>query len=152
MNASNAPPQACMFIFSQSVQKNFGRRVRVAQKYFAPMELKSLQIWFSLPDKRLISNWFRYIVSSVTHSPFVPSLIEAARRTSSWYSSKSPWPDLTNRVISPIINVTLHRGLKIRIIRPQNWITLIWSTIRHFFFAKCAHVWRIRSHGQIRSV
>ena len=36
--------------------------MRVAQKYFAPMELKSLQIWFSLPDKRLISNWFRYIV------------------------------------------------------------------------------------------
>ena len=104
--------RVCLY-FHSLCKKSLGRCARVAQKHFAPMEFKSLHIWFSLPDKRLISDWFSDTLStSVMHSPFVAFLIEAARRTSSWYSSKSSGLDLTSRVISPIINVTLHRGLK----------------------------------------
>ena len=78
------------FYFHSLYKKSFGRCARVAQKHFAPTEFKSLHIWFSLPDKRLISDWFSdTLFTSVMHSPFVAFLIEATRRTNSWYSSKS---------------------------------------------------------------
>ena len=103
MNASNAPPQACMFtIFHSLCKKSFGRCARVAQKHFAPMEFKSLHIWFSLPDKRLISDWFSdTLFTSVIHSPFVAFLIEATRRTNSWYSSKWSGLDLNQQGHKP---------------------------------------------------
>ena len=60
--------RVCLY-FHSLCKKSFGRCARVAQKHFAPMEFKSLHIWFSLPDKRLISDWFLilYLQALCTH-------------------------------------------------------------------------------------
>ena len=93
--------RVCLY-FHSLCKKSFGRCARVAQKHFAPMESKSLHIWFSLPDKRLISDWFSdTLFTSVMHSTFVAFLIEATRRTNSWYSSKSSGLDLNQQGHKP---------------------------------------------------
>ena len=93
--------RVCLY-FHSLCKKSLGRCARVAQKHFAPMEFKSLHIWFSLPDKRLISDWFSdTLFTSVMHSPFVAFLIEATRRTNSWYSSKSSGLDLNQQGHKP---------------------------------------------------
>ena len=70
---------------------------------------------------------------------------------SSW-RFKSLGPDLTNRLIRPIIIFTFYRGPKIRIIRPWNRTALTRTTIRRDYLAKYTPAWRTRSHDQIRSV
>ena len=96
-------------------------------------------------NKRLIFRYFIYNRKCTHHSRFLdwggrgaramdPPLTLALyfRLRSSW-RFKLPGPDFTNRFINPFTMFTLHRRLKIRIIRPRNRTAFSRSTIRHMY-------------------
>ena len=171
MNPSNAPPQVCMFTFSQS-KKNKLRKVRACS--IKTLRSHGIQesahfVLFTWSLLYLISDWvLDPLFTSVMYSPSVAFLIEAAAahgllilfwlsrslsagRTGFVLAVQIVRTDLKNRVISPVIYVHLPS-------RPQNRNNqTLKSNCSHSnyyppYFAKCTHGWLTRSHDQIRSV
>ena len=123
MNPSNAPPQACMFIFHSLWKISFGRCVCVCSTKtlcFHGIQESAHLVFFTWLLLYSICDWFSgTLFTRVMHSPFFSFLIKTAAMYgllilfwllysifgSSW-RFKAPGPDLPNRLISPIIIFT----------------------------------------------